>query len=295
MTDSSDHENDTLEAIPTGEGGEHIFGHWLAEVWDEEIEPLFGQRFSEPLLARLELPERAQVLVAGCSTGMIIPAVLERLEAVGQGRVIALEANGYLLEKARSRVAELDRRRVFLKGESMRKLRFADGVFGVVVSSLSWMDLPEPEVAIKEFYRVLEPGGSVALALPLRGTLQEIYDLFAEVALKYDLPEVQRSLEHQIKRRHPQPDDARRLLAEVEFENIDLYSEEYSLSFSSGVAFFESVFFKGLFEPQWRRIAGDTSDTLFDRTREAIDKYFVGDSISIRLVVGCLFGTKPRC
>lgn len=276
-----------------GPDGEDAFARWLAEVWDEEIDPPYARYFREILFQNLVLPERGQVLVAGCSTGAIIPDLYKQLSAVGQGRVIALEGRGPLLAKARALVSELDRRRVFLKGESIRKLRFADGVFSVVISNLSWMDLPQPGTALDEFYRVLIPGGKVALTLPLAGTLQEIYDLFAEAALKFDLPDVHRALEQQMKRRHPEKDEASQLLASIGFEDITIHEQEQTLDFSTGRAFFESVLVKALFEPRWRRVAEIETDRLFRYTREAIDTYFVGEPLSVRLVVGCLHGTKP--
>ncbi len=291
---SLDREQETRETNATGgPEDEDVFARWLAEVWDEEIDPPYGRRFREMLFRGLDLPSQGQVLVAGCSTGAIIPEVYERLDSAGKARVIALEARGPLLAKARSLVSELDRRRVFLKGESMRKLKFANDVFSVVLSNLSWMDLPEPGVALKEFLRVLTPGGRVALTLPLAGTLQEIYDLFAEVALKYDLPDMHRSLEQQMKRRHPEPDEALRLLERVGFVDASVRAEEHTLTFSGGRAFFESVLVKALFEPRWRRVTDGDTDELFTRTREAIDTYFVGEPLSVRLVVGCLGGRKP--
>ncbi len=273
---------------------EAAFARWLAEVWDEEIEPTFARRHSELLLEHLVLPPRPQVLVAGCSTGAIIPALLRRMSNRTQGRVIALEARGPLLAKARSRVEEYDRRRVFLRGESIRKLRFAANVFDVVLSSLSWLELPEPGVALEEFYRVLIPGGEVALSLPLSGTLQEVYDLFDEVTLKYELPEVHRQLEEQRRRRHPETDAAKSLLEGVGFREVEVTSKEHELTFPADSDFFSSILVKALYQPRWRRAAGKHADALFRHTRDAIDTYFGSEPFQVRLVTGRLRGVKPQ-
>jgi SAM-dependent methyltransferase len=298
MADPLFEEQDTREmAHPEPDDcrdGDTSFNQWLADVWDEEVEPPYGKRHWELILEHLRMPERPQVLVAGCSTGAIIPVLLRLMEPPDQGRVIALEAQGPLLEKARQRVAEYDRRRVFLKGESMRKLRFADNVFDVVLSSLTWLDLPEPGVALKEFYRVLGPGGQVALGLPLRGTLQEVYDLFAEVALKYDLPDVHRALEALMKRSHPEEAEARALLEGVGFDDVMVWSQDFEMGFSSGREFFDSVLVKALFEPRWRKVAGEMTDPLFGRTQETIDTYFAGEPFLVRLAAGCVIGVKSR-
>lgn len=292
MVDSDLEAEDTQEiALPGDE--DSSFNRWLADVWDEEVEPPYGKLHWDLILQHLQMPLRPQVLVAGCATGAIIPALLRQMEPPDQGRVIALESQAALLHKARQRVAECDRRRVFLKGESMRRLRFADGVFDVVVSNLTWLDLPEPGVALEEFFRVLSPGGHVALGLPLSGTLQEIYDLFAEVALKYDLPDVHRGLEALMKRRHPEESEARALLEGVGFGDVTVWTQEHEMSFTSGQEFFDSVLIRALFEPRWRKVAGELADPLFAYTRETIDTYFTGEPFLVRLVAGCICGVRP--
>lgn len=297
MSDSQLEDEKTREiASPSAEEGrveDDAFVRWLADIWDDEVEPPFAKYHWDLMLEHLELPQRPQVLVAGCSTGAIVPALLQMMDPPDQGRVIALEAQPAMLEKARQRVAECDRRRVFLKGESMRKLRFADSVFDVVLSSLAWLDLPEPGVALKEFYRTLAPGGRVALGLPLRGTMQEIYDLFAEVALKYDLPDVHRVLEQQMKRRHPEEAEARRLLEGVGFHFVNVVAREHEMGFSGGHDFFDSLLVKALFEPRWRKVAGEYADALFSHTRAAIDTYYASEPFPVRLVTGCAVGVKP--
>jgi SAM-dependent methyltransferase len=295
--DERDEEDSTLEtAHPEpgdGRGATSAFTRWLADVWDDEVEPIYAGHLWNLILEHLEMPARPQILVAGCSTGAIIPALLRAMDPPNQGRVIALEAEGPMLEKARQRVAECDRRRVFLKGESMRKLKFADRVFDVVISNMSWLDLPEPGAALREFFRVLGPGGVVALGLPLRGTLQEVYDLFAEVALKHDLPDVHRVLEQQTKHMNPDEAEARRLLEGVGFQLVSVHSRDHEISFSSGRDFFESVLVKALFQPRWATVARNHIDALVEHTRSAIDTYYAGDPFLVRLVAGCVCGVKP--
>lgn len=291
MTDDAPRESSPL-ILAKNEEVEEEYSKWLAEVWDETLEPLFARPHWELMLRNLQLPSAPQVLVAGCSTGAIVPALLRSMGS-GQGRVIALEAQGPLLAKARARLEDYDRRRVFLRGESMRKLRFADEVFDVVVSSLSWLELPEPGVALQEFFRVLAPGGTVALSLPLRGTLQEIYDLFAEVALKFELPEVHRNLEEQMKRHHPEMSEATGLLEGLGFVDVSVFSDEQEMAFPPDETFFGSGLVKALFENRWRLAAGDHTDRLFKHTQAAIDTYFASEPFQVRLVPGVVIGTKP--
>jgi SAM-dependent methyltransferase len=69
----------------------------------------------------------------------------------------------------------------------MRRLPFADGAFGAVISSHSIEHVPDPETVLAEIARVLEPGGRAVLATPNRltfGRPDEIIDPYHYV--EYD-------------------------------------------------------------------------------------------------------------
>jgi SAM-dependent methyltransferase len=266
---------------------------WLAEVWDEEIVPHYSGPHLELLLRGLHLPPRAQVLVAGCDTGSIIPGLLKQMETTDQGRIIALEERVALLNKARIRTADCDPRRVFLRSEPLQSLKFADNVFDVVISNLVWLDLADPGAALREFFRVLTPQGRLLLAFPTQGTFEEVFDFFAEVTLKHELPAVQRNLDALRRRCFPAVVEIHHALEAIGFRDVTHDTEDSKISFSSGKAFIEAPLVRGLFEPRWREAAGEQTDMLLACTQETIDTYYDGEPYTVQLVAAMTSGIKP--
>ena len=283
----------SLFDLTTPDEGQSEEERWLAEVWDKEIAPQYSGPHRKLLLRDLHLPPRAQVLVAGCATGAIIPRLLKGMENTDQGRIIALEARAALLNRARIRTADCDPRRVFLRSEPLQSLKFADNVFDVVVSNLVWLDLADPGSALREFFRVLTPQGRLLLGFPAQGTFQEIFDFFAEVTLKHELPTVQRNLDALRRRCFPAATEIHNALEAIGFGDVTHAEEEHQLTFASGQAFVDSALVRGLFGPRWHEAAGEQTDMLLARTQETIDTYYDGEPCTVQLVAAMASGVKP--
>ncbi len=70
----------------------------LARVYDDEILPIWSQRFGRMLLRDLDLPEKCQVLDLACATGYPAVDIIRRL---GSGsRFIAIDSSSALLPTA---------------------------------------------------------------------------------------------------------------------------------------------------------------------------------------------------
>ncbi len=74
---------------------------WDAEVYDQVAQPQY--EWSQEVLERLPLRGDETVLDAGCGSGRVTEALVERLPA---GRVIAVDASNSMVEKARERLGE---------------------------------------------------------------------------------------------------------------------------------------------------------------------------------------------
>ncbi len=104
----------------------------------------------------------ARVLEIGCGTG----AVTEKLLARG-ARVTALDQNPEMLEQARSRLARAPREALNLVERTAAEIdSFDDRSFDAVVAGLSLSEMSRSERAfvLKQSFRVLRPGGIVAIA-----------------------------------------------------------------------------------------------------------------------------------
>ena len=266
----------------------------MARVYDEEILPIWSQRFGRMLLRGLEVPPKAMVLDVGCGTGYPSLELLRRMD--DQSRIIAIDPVGALLDVARKKSGELAGKRIFFRSEApVSKLAFADEVYDLVISNLGLILLDSPRRAIAEFQRVSKVGGRVMITLPLQGTYGEFYDIYREVLTKGDQHEVLDRLETHIAAM-PEPDTIVGWFEEAGLEQVEVEVEEFSLLFKSSREFFFAPVVE--FGPlsAWKEIAGkgETMQEIFWHIKEAIDAYFGERAFAVTIKAGCFRGTRPE-
>lgn len=131
------------------------YGRW-APVYDL----VFGPVFARGRGAAIEAADRVggRVLEVGVGTGLSLPAYAPTTRLVG------VDLSGPMLEKARRRVAALGLSNVErLAVMDAERLDFPDGAFDAVVGQYVVTAVPNPEVALDEFLRVVRPGGEIIL------------------------------------------------------------------------------------------------------------------------------------
>jgi ubiquinone/menaquinone biosynthesis C-methylase UbiE len=102
-----------------------------------------------------------RVLEIGIGTGANLPFYTRQVD-----EVVGIEPAQALLDKAQERVTELRQQpqftaRVMLQTGSAEALDFPDASFDTVVACLVFCTIPHAELAAREMYRVLKPGGTV--------------------------------------------------------------------------------------------------------------------------------------
>jgi len=266
----------------------------MARVYDDEILPIWSQRFGRMLLRGLELPERAMVLDAGCGTGYPSLELLKRMD--DHGRIIAIDPVGALLDVARQKAGDLAGKRIFFRSEApVAKLAFADEVYDLVISNLGLMSIDSPRRAVREFTRVTKVNGRVMVTLPLQGTYGEFYDIYREVLTKSDQHEVLDRLEAHIALT-PDPDTVVSWFEDAGLDAIDVEVEEFSLLFKSSREFFFAPVIE--FGPlsAWKEVAGKgpSMQEVFWHIKESIDAYFGERAFAVTVKAGCIRGTRPE-
>ncbi len=114
-----------------------------------------------------------RVLDVGCGTGIVARECAHRVGAAGS--VSGIDISEEMLAVARRIAPGLD----WHLGDA-GELPFGDGSFDRVVSQFALMFFPDPELAISEMWRVLRPGGRLALAV--LGGIPPAYQRLAELA-----------------------------------------------------------------------------------------------------------------
>ena len=265
----------------------------MARVYDDEILPLWSQRFGKMLLRGLVVPPKAMVLDYGCGTGYPSIEVLKRMG--DQGRIIAIDPVGALLDVARNKAGSLAGKRIFFRSESLTsKLGFADDVYDLVVSNVALNQVDDPAAVIKEFARVTAPGGRVLVTLPLAGTFAEFHDIYREVLTKGDSHEVLERLEAHISGT-PDSDQVLDWFQAAGLEQIEPEVDTFTLLFKTSREFFFAPVIEYIPLSKWKAVAGKGQEMqeIFWHIKESIDAYFSNRAFEVTVQTGCFRAQKP--
>lgn len=127
-------------------------------LWQEQLAPARNWMLS---LAALTPGEK--VLDLACGTGL---TTLAAADSVGPGgSVLGTDLSGQMVAVARQRATDQHLSNVTFKRMDAETLDFQDATFDVVLCSLGLMYVPDPQRALREWLRVLKPGGRVAIAV----------------------------------------------------------------------------------------------------------------------------------
>jgi ubiquinone/menaquinone biosynthesis C-methylase UbiE len=259
-----------------------------AELYDEEILPVYDGRFATLLLRSLDrarLPPPPRVLEIGCATGHLTRMLRDRLRA--PSRIEALDEREPFLAEARRRLRDDggEGAAVTLRLGGLHPLPVEDGAAELVVSNLAVAEDADPRAALKEVVRALAPGGQAILTSPLRGTWGEFLDLFRDVLREGGRPEAVAALERHVNAL-PDGEGLARRMEQAGLHDVELEIERWEILFKSAREFF----FAPLVElgplASWKQIAGrgEQMQDAFFFTKEAIDAYYKQRPFSVTVV-----------
>jgi ubiquinone/menaquinone biosynthesis C-methylase UbiE len=263
-----------------------------AALYDSVVVPRYNARFAQLLLRAIPKGQRARVVDLGCGTGQPAFSLLERLD-VG-ARVIAIDQNPTLVELARRRAMTVSGSRIFFKVESAERLSFGAQVFDTAVGNLVFSDLERPEEALAEARRVLVPDGRLLLTRAMEGTFVEILDMFREVAIRHDLPDVT-ARTAEVARRYPSATAFANEVRAAGFEDVSVDVEPFRLSFRNARELFADPLFNFVGLAEWRWIAGFEKgrERLLEEIETSLDVYFAGGPLSLTVEAGLLEAHAP--
>jgi len=129
-----------------------------ADVYEEFFVPALFAQWVEPVADAARLADGHRVLDVACGTGVLAREASKRVRP--RGSVIGLDRNDGMLAVARRRSDGIEWR----PGRA-EALPFPDGCFDAVISQFGLMFFEDRGAALSEMWRVLQPGGRLAVAV----------------------------------------------------------------------------------------------------------------------------------
>lgn len=129
-----------------------------AEVYDEQFVPALFSQWGPVLCSAAGVAAGQRVLDVACGTGALTVAVADRV--LPDGAAVGLDANPEMLAVARRKHGAIQ----WHEGRA-ESLPFDDTTFDAVVSQFGLMFFDDRVAALREMWRVLRPGGRLAVAI----------------------------------------------------------------------------------------------------------------------------------
>lgn len=129
-----------------------------AEVYEAFFVPALFQAWADPVARAAKARTGHRALDVGCGTGVAARALAVRVGA--SGKVSGLDVNEGMLTVARTVAPDIDWRQ-----GAAEALPFEDGSFDAVVSQFALMFFEDKVAALAEMMRVLQPGGTMVVAV----------------------------------------------------------------------------------------------------------------------------------
>jgi ubiquinone/menaquinone biosynthesis C-methylase UbiE len=255
-----------------------------AAVFETFVVPRYLKLFGDLAVEMFLGVEGARVAHIGCRTGYPDTDLARR---VGGLTLYGVDASAAALEIARHKG-----RAVGI--ESMEYLAARDlpaplpsAVFSHVMALHPILGVDQRGALLAEMSRLLYLGGQSLLALPLRGSFQEIVDLFREFALKTDNGDFSRAVEETIAGR-PTIESISEEFEMVGLGDVDVEIRHTQLEFESGRALVEDPVCRFLILPEIQAGLGDFPlQKPMEYVRDAVDKYWSASRFELTVNVGC--------
>ena len=145
---------------------------------------------------------------------------------------------------------------------------------------------------IAELARIAAPDGQVILAMPLRGSYQEVTDLLREYALKHDASDVAKAVEASVMAR-PTVEALSEELEAAGLDDIDIEVKLMTLPFRSGGDFLQDPITRLMVLRDLEMALGiaDLGKPMA-YVREAVDRYWAESEFELSVNVGCASARK---
>lgn len=253
------------------------------------VVPRYLEKFGEALLSMMLLGNTARIAHLGCRTGYPDRELLDMIDTCS---LIGVDVSIAAIELARNKAATLTGVDFEYQVATGYPTELEASSFSHAMSVHPIGTDRDRAELFREMERLVYPGGQALVSLPLRGSFQELGDLFREYSLKHDHGELARATEAAMVGR-PTIESLSEELEDAGFDDIDVDVRQISLSFPGGRAFTEDPVTRLLVVPELSAHMGiaDLAEPL-QYLNDAIGKYWSRRDFEVTVVVGTASARK---
>jgi ubiquinone/menaquinone biosynthesis C-methylase UbiE len=255
-----------------------------AAVLETFVVPRYLAAFGAVVLDMMLVGEGANVAHLGCRTGYPDALLLERIPSC---HLVGVDASPAAVELARNKAATLPRAPLSYRYSQGYPTELPSAAFSHAFALHPIGNSEQRSALFREMMRLVYGEGQVLVSLPLRGSFQELGDLFREYALKYDEGEFAQAVESAFASR-PSIETLSEELEAVGFVDVDVEVVSTELSFSGGRAFIEDPTTRLLIVPELEtNIGGFDLTSPLTYVCDAIDEYWAEMDFPLTVKIGC--------
>jgi len=260
-----------------------------AAIFETFVVPRYLSHFSELLIEMIVESEQARVVHLYCRTGYPDRGVSLKLEGA---HILGTDASPAALQLARAKAATMPNMVAEYRLLDAFPTPLPASAFSHGVAVHPFVNEEERAWLFGEFARLLAPHGQVLVAMPLRGSFQELADLLHEFALKNGEGEAESPVERAPEVR-PTAEGLSVELEDAGFEFVDVATRTTVLRFRSGRDFFEDPVARLLIVPEVKRHHRlEDPEGALSYVQDAIDKYWSESTFELTVNVGCVTGRR---
>jgi len=254
------------------------------------VVPQFLKLFGDAALGMILSGDGAAIAHLGCRTGY---PDRELVSGIANCSLVGIDRSAAAVELARNKAATLPGAEIRYYVSPSYPSSLEPDTFSHALSLYPLGTEPVRAELFAEMQRMLYARGQAIIAMPLRGSFQELIDLLCEYCLKHDDAELATRLEAGAAL-CPSEESLVYELEAQGFDEVQVGSRRAHMTFENGRAFIEDPTVRLLIVPDMMITAGlDSLGNGLGYVREAIDKYWSESNFSLSINIGVASARKP--